>query len=287
MRHGVLEPLAAHHHDDPLGVPGEVEGGLRRGVRAADDVDVVPLALRRLGGGRAVVDAAAGELVDAGALEPPVGHAARDHDRTRLEVGAVVEADRPHRSPALEADDVAREQHLGAEAAGLGDGPVREVGAGQALREAEVVLDRRALAGLPAGRLLLDDDGAQPLGRRVDAAASPAGPRRRCTGRRAAARPGCAGPGRRQVEVGRRPQRVAVGHEHERQLLGARARQLGERRASSSRSTSSHWYGTWLRVRKVLTSWLRGDHRWPTTRSSPVSCGCDWRQSPSRSSTTG
>ena len=68
--------------------------------------------------------------------------------------------DRPAR---LEADDVAGEHHLRAEAPGLGDGAVREVGAGEALREAEVVLDRRALAGLPAGRFALDDDGLQAL----------------------------------------------------------------------------------------------------------------------------
>jgi hypothetical protein len=44
---------------------------------------------------------------------------------------------------------------------------VREVGAGEALGEAEVVLDRRALPGLAAGGVAFDDDGREPLGRGV------------------------------------------------------------------------------------------------------------------------
>ena len=71
------------------------------------------------------------------------------------------------------ADDVAREHHLGAEPRRLGHRAVREVGAGEALREAEVVLDRRALTGLTAGRLALDDDGAQALGGGVDRGGQP------------------------------------------------------------------------------------------------------------------
>ena len=49
--------------------------------------------------------------------------------------------------------------------------------------------------------------------------------------------------------------------------------------ASASRSTSSHRYGTWLRARNVLISWLRSDQRWPTTRTPPSSSTCSRRQS--------
>ena len=60
---------------------------------------------------------------------------------------------------------------------------------GDPLGEAEVVLDGGALAGLPAGCVALDHDGAQPLGR-ARTRRRPARPARcrRCTGRRAAAR---------------------------------------------------------------------------------------------------
>jgi len=85
-RHGVLEPGAADDHDHPFRVAGEVQRGLGRRVGAADDVYVVALALAGLAGGRAVVDAAAGEVLQAGSLEPPVGDAAGDDDGTRLQV---------------------------------------------------------------------------------------------------------------------------------------------------------------------------------------------------------
>ena len=80
---------AADHEHDPLGVAGEVEGRLAGRVGGADDVDVVALALARLAGRRAVVDAAAGELVEPGGVEPPVGHAGRDDERARLDLAAI------------------------------------------------------------------------------------------------------------------------------------------------------------------------------------------------------
>ena len=73
----------------------------------------------------------------------------------------------------LQGDHVAGGQHLGAELGGLPAGPVGELGAGHAVREAEVVLDPRALPGLPAGGLPLDQHGAQPLRRPVHRAAQP------------------------------------------------------------------------------------------------------------------
>ena len=59
------------------------------------------------------------------------------------------------------------------------------------------------------------------------------------------------------------------------------------RSASASRSTSYQRYGTWLRARNILISWLRSDHRCPTTRTSEVWSGLARRQSSSRSSMTG
>ena len=66
VRHRLLQRGAAHQDGHRPGVPGEVDGGLAGRVGAADDVDVLAGAVGRLGQGRAVVDAAAGELVDAG-----------------------------------------------------------------------------------------------------------------------------------------------------------------------------------------------------------------------------
>ena len=77
---------------------------------------------------------------------------------------AAREQHRPDRPALLEPDDLAGQHQLGAEPRDLGERALGEVGAAQALGEAEVVLDRRALAGLSARGLALDDDRAEPLG---------------------------------------------------------------------------------------------------------------------------
>ena len=157
----------AHDQHHLLGEAGQVERGLAGRVGGPDDVDLVALDWLRLAGVGAVVDAPAGELVEPGRLQPPVGHAGGHDERPGLDLPRAVEEHRPHRPAGLEADDVARQDHLGAEAGDLGDGALGEVGAAQALGEPQVVLDRRALSRLAAGGLALDDDGAQALGGRV------------------------------------------------------------------------------------------------------------------------
>ena len=78
-----------------------------------------------------------------------------------------VEEHGAHRAPGLEAHHVAGQHHLGAEACRLRHRTVGQVGAGETLGEAEVVLDRRALPGLAARGVALDDHGLQPLRRGV------------------------------------------------------------------------------------------------------------------------
>ena len=67
----------------------------------------------------------------------------------------------------LDRTDVAGADHLGAELHRLPAGALRELGPGDAVGEAQVVLDAGALTGLPAGGGALDQHGAQPLGRGV------------------------------------------------------------------------------------------------------------------------
>ncbi len=59
-------------------------------------------------------------------------------------------------------------EDLDAEAARLVQRAPGEVGAAESAGEAEVVLDPRALPGLPAGRVALDHQRLQPLGGSVD-----------------------------------------------------------------------------------------------------------------------
>jgi hypothetical protein len=73
----------------------------------------------------------------------------------------------------LEGDDVAGGDHLDAEPGRLPPGPLGQLAAADAVGEPEVVLDAAALAGLPAGRLALDEHRPQPLGGAVDGGAQP------------------------------------------------------------------------------------------------------------------
>ena len=75
LRHRALEGLGPDHDGDPAGGAGEEHGRLAGRVGSADDVDVLVLAGLRLGRRRPVVDAGAGEGVDARDRQPAVGHA--------------------------------------------------------------------------------------------------------------------------------------------------------------------------------------------------------------------
>ena len=218
------ERRAAHEHDHLARAGGEEDRGLAGGVRAADDDHGLVRAGLGLDERGAVVDPLALQLGDPGRVEPPVGDAGGDQHAVAGELAAAGERDDALRSARLELVDLLDRQQLGAEAARLVVRAAGEVGAGEAVREAEVVLDPRALAGLAAGRLALHEHGAQPLGRAVH--------RRREPGRAAAdddqvvevelglgrdAEP------RRELERRRRLEHRAVAQEHRGQPVRADA----------------------------------------------------------------
>ena len=77
----------------------------------------------------------------------------------------------------LGADDLDADEDLCAEAQRLLVGSAGQLRAADALREARVVLDPRAGAGLAAGSHAFENDRAQPLGRGVDRSGEPRGAR--------------------------------------------------------------------------------------------------------------
>ena len=177
---------------------------------------------------------------------------------------------------------------LGAEAAGLVGRPLGEVGALEAAREAEVVLDPARLAGLAARGLALDHDGAQPLGRAVDGRGEP--------GRAAADDDEVVVVEARLVgdaeALGELEQRGpledrAVLEQRDRQPVVVDAATWSSSRASLSRSTSSQRAGTRLRARKSRRSCVSFEKRWPMTRTPPASSAAPASHVVSRSSTTG
>ena len=195
----------------------------------------------------------------AGHVEPPVLRRrwppARRGRRSRRPPSSTIVRAGPR---GLEAHRVGHREHLGAEPARLGGRAAGQVGARQPRGEAEVVLDPRALPGLAARRLALDQHRLQPLRRAVHRRRQPGrARRRRSPGRRTAAPPASAARAARRSRAGRRRvSTLAVGEHTHRQRRAAAARRRPEQRAAPRvRSTSSQRYGTWLRARKSLSSW--------------------------------
>jgi len=215
-RHGPLQRRPADQDRHRLGPAGQVNGGLPGRVGPADDEHVLSRARCRLGERGAVVDAAAGHLVEPRGVQPAVGDAGGEDDGVRVDRAVVREADAARGAVDLQADHVARGEHLGSELGRLPAGPVGELGPGHPVREAQVVLDPGALARLASGRGALDEHGAQPLGRPVH--------RRAQAGRAAAnddqvvevlGRRGGQSYPAGQLGVGRLHQRLAVRSDHD------------------------------------------------------------------------
>ena len=126
---------------------------------------------------RRVVDARAGEPLDVVGAQRAPARAGGHHDRAGERVLPVVEVD-PHEPlvAARELDGAVEAREDGVEAACLERRLACQLGAGDAGREAEVVLDPRAGAGLPAGRPRLGDERPQPLGAAVHRGREPGRP---------------------------------------------------------------------------------------------------------------
>ncbi len=145
----------------------------------------------------------------------------------RVDRAPIGETNGPGRAVHLQAGHLARGQHLGAELRGLPPGPVGELRPRYPIREAQVVLDPRALPRLTSGREPLHQHGAQPLRSAVHRGAQPGRPaadddqvvevvRRRCGQPNA----------RSQLSIGWLDQRVAVRGDHHRQRAAVRSGSL-------------------------------------------------------------
>ena len=148
-------------------VAGEEQRRLTGRVAAADDRDRVAaaeLGLHQRGG---VVHARALELLEPRDRQPAVLHAGRDQDRARPQLLAVVQPDRVVVGTLLERRRAGRDRELGAELLGLQDGAVGQLGAGDAGREAEIVLDARRRPGLAAGGERVQRERVESLRRAV------------------------------------------------------------------------------------------------------------------------
>ena len=165
LGHALAEPVATDEQLHPRACIPQVHRGLSRGVPGADDEDVVAAALSGLAAPGAVVDPAAEQLVDAVDLEPPPLHPRGGEGDVGRHLVAAVDG-QAHRGARRQraADDAAEQDQLGAEALRLATGQPCQLGAADALREAEEVLDQRGVRRLSARDVAVEDDGRQAVG---------------------------------------------------------------------------------------------------------------------------
>ena len=200
------------------GVPGQVQRGLPGRVARPDDEHVAAGHGRGFAAGRAVEHAGADQCFQVRHAEAAPRDARRDDHGPGRDIGAVGQVHDPVAAAAAQAGDGLGEHHVRPEDPGLFAGPAGEVVPADAVREAGVVPDHGAAAGLAAGDRLLQHDRLQALGRGVDSGreASRPGPD---DGDIALADAGVGGPADRLDDPGwrRLHHRVAVMPDHDRQ----------------------------------------------------------------------
>ena len=186
------------------------------------------------------------------------------------ELGAVAQAHDPRGAAALDAVHAVHRDDLRAEPPRLGGGAPRQVAAAQPGREAEVVLDARALPGLarraPRAR---PSPCAAPRRRRRPRRPARPGRRRRSPGRRSGSSARVVSPtfSATSSAVGRSSTAPSENRSTGSAVRADVGRPRAAARASRSRSTSSQRNGTWLRARKSRSSCASARaQRWPTTR---------------------
>ena len=167
LGHAVGQRPSPDEHGHLRGVPGEVDRGLPGGVGATYHEDLAVLHGLGLGGGSAVEHSGSGQRVERRDAQAPVGHAGGDDHRPAADLGPAGQGDRELRALSPQAGSRVAIHVLRAEVPGLRVGPHGQVSAAHPGREAEVVADQRARAGLAADRFRLQDHGGQTLRRAV------------------------------------------------------------------------------------------------------------------------
>ncbi len=221
-RHARGERWTANHHRDLRGAVGEEDRGLTGGVTPTDDHDVLCAAELGLEGRCPVPDAAAFERPEVLDRGTPIPGSGGDDDRARTETLVLAVQNDEARLGGLEGSHVSRNHHLGAELSCLGVSAAHESRPRDPRRKAEVILDARALAGLPADPRRVQEDHGEPLRRGVDRGRQPG--RARADDRDVVAR---AAPGRadeaelsRERVLARVSQVIPVREDHQGKLAG-------------------------------------------------------------------
>ncbi len=183
-RHGRLEPAPAHDQVQALDPGGEEHDRLAGRVAAADQRHLLALAELRLDRRGPVGDAGTLEGREIRDVRPAIAgaggddHGARPHGAAVGELQAQRIAGAARGAAAVEPRDLQRDGDLGAEFQRLAEGASGQRLAGDAGREAQIVLDPGRRAGLAADRALVEHEHREALGGGVDRGREPgrAGP---------------------------------------------------------------------------------------------------------------
>ena len=253
--------------------PGEEDSPARR-TATAEHVDLLVAAGCCLDRCRAVVHAGPDQRRTAGSVEPPERDADRDQDRSRRQLGVVVQRHASNEGIATQTGRAPGHDQVDAEPLGLLDRAPGEVASVEPGRKARVVLDHGAVAGLATRHVQLDDHGAQPFGRPVDRSGQPSWAAAdhdqvvQCligllsadpTARRGSAHPGRSG---RNDPAGARS--AATSSRVPTRPGSCSCPSRGPPRRPDRTSGTGRRCGPGT----VFNSWTRGDHRGPTRRIS-------------------
>src|SRR5262249_351309 len=136
--HALLQALAPDEEGDAPGVAGEVERRLAGRVPRPDEEDIEPLGVAGFAPRRTVVDALADQSIDSLDLEATPAHAGGEDDGPCAEHVVTIEEDLA--GLGVDAEDLAGDEDLGAEALRLVERADGKLVAGHPVGEAEVVL---------------------------------------------------------------------------------------------------------------------------------------------------
>src|SRR5208283_2381104 len=151
-----------------------MHGGLGFRVAASDDEHVVPrTAERRFTGACAVIDTCPTQLVFIGQVQSPILHSGGTKRGASDDFGSIGQVTNSFARQELASDTLAQDEDLRAKVSSLFARSFRQVGAADASRKAEVILDLGAGAGLSAHRKALDHDRLQTLRRPINSGAGP------------------------------------------------------------------------------------------------------------------
>src|SRR5271167_4235961 len=151
-----------------------MHGGLGSRVAASDDEYVVPgTAERRFAGACAVIDTCPTQLFFIGQVQSPILHSGGTKRGTSDDFGSIGQVTNSFARQELASDTLAQHEDLRAKVSSLFARSFRQIGAADASRKAEVILDLGAGACLSAHRKALDHDRLQTLRRPINSGAEP------------------------------------------------------------------------------------------------------------------